>query len=75
MPNYQLEIKQRESYPRCRVNLGFFQSLLANRDIHTNGCPGLFCMRPYAPVSAPERIAFSLPRPALPLTRENGFVR
>lgn len=42
MPNYQLEIKQRESYPRCRVNLGFFQSLLANRDIHTNGCPGLF---------------------------------
>lgn len=42
MVEYQLKIKQREIYPRCRVNLGFFQSLLDNRDIHTNGCPGLF---------------------------------
>lgn len=42
MPNYQLEIRQLETYPRCRVNQGFVQSLTENRDIHTNGCPGLF---------------------------------
>lgn len=42
MPKYKLEIKQRETYPRCCINQVFFQALIANRDIHTNGCPGLF---------------------------------
>lgn len=42
MPKYQLEIRQHETYPRCRVNRGFVQALIEDRDIRTNGCPGLF---------------------------------
>ena len=43
MPNYQLQITQLVTYPRCRIYREFFQTLIADRDIHTNGCPGLFC--------------------------------
>lgn len=42
MPNYQLEIKQKEIHPRCRVSREFMQSLTENRDVHTSGRPGLF---------------------------------
>lgn len=43
MPNYQLQIRQLVTYPRCRIYREFLQTLIADRDIHTNGCPGLFC--------------------------------
>lgn len=42
MVEYQLKIRQRETFPRCRISQGFFQSLIEDRDIRTNGCPGLF---------------------------------
>ena len=43
MPEYRLEIKQLVSYPRCRIYREMMQTLIADRDIRTNGCPGLFC--------------------------------
>lgn len=43
MPNYQLQITQLVTHPRCRIYREFLQTLIADRDIHTNGCPGLFC--------------------------------
>lgn len=43
MPEYQLEIKQLVSYPRCRIYREFLQTLIADRGVRTNGRPGLFC--------------------------------
>lgn len=43
MPDYQLQIKQLVSYPRCRIYREFLQSLIADRGIRTSGRPGLFC--------------------------------
>lgn len=43
MPEYQLEIKQLVSYPRCRIYREFLQTLTADRGVRTNGRPGLFC--------------------------------
>ena len=43
MPEYQLEIKQIVDYPRCRIYREFVQTLIADRNIRTNGCSGLFC--------------------------------
>lgn len=43
MPEYQLEVKQLVSYPRCRIYREFLQTLIADQGIRTNGCPGLFC--------------------------------
>ena len=43
MPDYQLEIKQLVSYPRCRIYREFLQTLIADRGIRTSGRPGLFC--------------------------------
>lgn len=43
MPDYQLEIKQLVSYPRCRIYREFLQTLIADRGVRTNGRPGLFC--------------------------------
>lgn len=43
MPEYQLEIKQLVSYPRCRIYREFLQTLIADRDVRTSGRPGLFC--------------------------------
>ena len=44
MSEYQLEIKQLVSYPRCRIYREFLQTLIANQSIRTNGRPGLFTM-------------------------------
>ena len=38
--DYQLEIKQIVDYPRCRIYREFFRTLMANRDIRTNGSSG-----------------------------------
>lgn len=43
MPEYQLEIKQLVSYPRCRIYREFLQTLIADRGVRTSGRPGLFC--------------------------------
>lgn len=43
MPDYQLEIKQLVSYPRCRIYREFLQTMIADRGIRTSGRPGLFC--------------------------------
>lgn len=43
MPEYQLEIRQLVSYPRCRIYREFLQTLIADRGIRTSGRPGLFC--------------------------------
>ena len=43
MTNYQLELRQLVSYPRCRVYREFLQTLIADRGVRTNGRPGLFC--------------------------------
>ena len=43
MSEYQLEIKQLVSYPRCRIYREFLQTLIADRGVRTNGRPGLFC--------------------------------
>ena len=43
MSEYQLEIKQLVSYPRCRIYREFLQTLIADRDVRTSGRPGLFC--------------------------------
>ena len=43
MPEYQLEIKQLVSYPRCRIYREFLQTQIADRGVRTNGRPGLFC--------------------------------
>mgnify|MGYP001109519368 CR=1 FL=1 len=43
MPDYRFQIKQLVSYPRCRIYREFLQTLIADRGIRTNGCPGLFC--------------------------------
>ena len=43
MLTYQLQIRQLVTYPRCRIYREFLQTLIADRDIHTNGCPGLSC--------------------------------
>ena len=43
MPEYQLQVKQLVSYPRCRIYREFLQTLIADRGIRTGGCPGLFC--------------------------------
>ena len=42
MPEYQLEIKQIVDYPRCRIYREFVQTLIADRNIRTNGGSGLF---------------------------------
>ena len=42
MSEYQLEIKQIVDYPRCRIYRQFVQSLIADRNIRTNGGSGLF---------------------------------
>lgn len=42
MPNYQLEIKQKEIFPRCRIGREVLQSVKEDRGIHISGCPGLF---------------------------------
>lgn len=54
MPQYQLQIWQRETYPRCRIYREFFQTLTADRDIHTNGCPGLFCYTALCSLASPH---------------------
>ena len=43
MPEYQLQIKQLVSYPRCRIYREFLQTLIADRGVRTSGHPGLFC--------------------------------
>lgn len=43
MPEYQLEIRQLVSYPRCRIYREFLQTLIADRGVRTNGRSGLFC--------------------------------
>ena len=43
MPDYQLQIKQLVSYPRCRIYREFLQTLTADRGGRTSGRPGLFC--------------------------------
>ena len=43
MPEYQLQVKQLVSYPRCRIYREFLQTLIADRGVRTNGRPGLFC--------------------------------
>ena len=43
MPEYQLEIKQLVSYPRCRIYREFLQAMIADRGVRTSGHPGLFC--------------------------------
>jgi len=43
MPEYQLEIRQLVSYPRCRIYREFLHTLVADRGVRTNGRPGLFC--------------------------------
>ena len=43
MPDYQLQIKQLVSYPRCRIYREFLQTLTADRGVRTSGRPGLFC--------------------------------
>ena len=40
--DYQLEIKQIVSFPRCRIYRQFIRSLMEDRNIRTNGCSGLF---------------------------------
>lgn len=42
MPEYHLEIKQVVDYPRCRIYREFIHSLIADRNIRTNGSSGLF---------------------------------
>ncbi len=42
MSEYQLEIKQIVDYPHCRIYRQFVQSLIADRNIRTNGGSGLF---------------------------------
>ena len=42
MTEYKLEIKQIVDYPKCRIYRQFIQSLIADRNIRTNGCSGLF---------------------------------
>ena len=42
MPEYQLEIKQLVSYPRCRIYRELVQTLIAGRGVRTSGRPGLF---------------------------------
>lgn len=42
MPEYHLEVKQIVDYPRCRIYREFIQSLIADRNIRTNGSSGLF---------------------------------
>ena len=43
MPEYQLEIRQLVSYPRCRIYREFLHTLVADRGVRTKGRPGLFC--------------------------------
>lgn len=43
MPEYQLEVKQLVSYPRCRIYRELIQTLIAGRGIRTSGRPSLFC--------------------------------
>ena len=42
MSEYKLEVKQIVDYPRCRIYREFVQSLIADRNIRTNGSSGLF---------------------------------
>lgn len=44
MPDYQLQIRQMVSYPRCRIYREFLQTLIADRGVRINGRPGLFCL-------------------------------
>ena len=55
MPEYQLEIRQHETYPRCRVSRGFVQALIEDRDIRTNGCPGLFVYTALCSCACPRK--------------------
>ena len=43
MPEYQLQIQQLVSYPRCRIYRDFLQTMIADRGVRTSGRPGLFC--------------------------------
>ena len=43
MKEYQLELKQIVSYPRCRIYRQFVRSLMEDRSIRANGCSYLFC--------------------------------
>lgn len=51
MTDYKLEIKQIVDYPECRIYRQFIQSLIADRNIRTSGCSGLFIMRCFAATS------------------------
>lgn len=42
MKEYQIELKQLVEYPRCRIYRNFLQTLIADRDLHSNGGCGLF---------------------------------
>ena len=42
MQEYILEIKQTVDYPRCRIYRGFVQTLIADKDLRTNGKAGAF---------------------------------
>lgn len=42
MSEYQLELKQLVSYPRCRIYRQFIQSLISDRNIRVSGGSGLF---------------------------------
>ena len=42
MAEYQLEIKQLVTYPRCRIYREFIQTLIQDRSIRTHGGSGLF---------------------------------
>lgn len=42
MSDYQLELKQIVSYPRCRIYRQFVQTLMADRSIRVGGGSGLF---------------------------------
>lgn len=54
MLTYQLQIRQLVTYPRCRIYREFLQTLIADRDIHTNGCPGLFCYTALCSLASPR---------------------
>lgn len=60
MPNYQLEVRQHESYPRCRLDRDFFLDLLNNRGIRTNGCPGLFAFTALCSLTSFEKTRLNL---------------
>ena len=42
MPEYQLKVQQIVDYPRCRIYRQFIQTLMADRNIRTDGGSGLY---------------------------------